>query len=590
MNRKKSNNPIGLRHAAGMLLCLAVLAGLSSGAVAAQQNHLSDIRFWSAPTFTRIVFDLQQETQPDASTLADPDRIAVVMSGFDGFLPRSLLSINDGIVRNVRALQDRDGNIRVLIELEKPATHKIFSLRPIDGKSPRLVVDVTRLDLEQADRRQREETRLQKKTGDYIIVVDPGHGGEDPGAVSKKGTQEKDLVLAIGRKLVGQLERTAGIKAYLTRTGDYFIPLQKRIEIAKEYGADVFVSVHVNAGFSPKVSGSSVYCLSFKGASSNVATMAAQRENASDSIGGVSLDGQESGVNAILYDMVQTHTLNTSVRLAELLLSDISKFNKLYSATPQQANFAVLRSLDIPSVLIETDFISTPERERSLKTEGFQNEFAKTVAAAVRTYVAGTDLRPQAPASPEQTARSDLQPPSSGKSSAAASGLAQSRMPRAGNNKAVEQPAAAVPTKQAAAGGTKTKTPHKPLIPEPVQGYRVVKKSETEFALVPVAGAASVEPRDTEMQKKPAAAPKKTAQPVQQKKGRVLSAAPEAQVTVHVVRQGETIFTIARMYDLPVDELKKLNGMISTPELRTGAKIKVPALATKTESPSRKNS
>jgi len=589
MNTKKSKNPICRTLAAALLLCLALLAGRCDSAAAAQQNHLSDIRYWSAPTFTRIVFDLQQETRHDASMLTEPDRLVVEMSGFDGFMPTGLLSINDGIVKNVRALQDRDGKVRALIELEKPATHKIFSLRPIDGKSPRLVVDVIRLDLEQEDRRQREETRRQKKKGDYIIVVDPGHGGEDPGAVSKKGTQEKDLVLDIGRRLAAQLERMPGIKAYLTRKGDYFIPLQQRIEIAKEYGADVFVSVHVNAGFSSKVSGSSVYCLSFKGASSNVATMAAQRENASDSIGGVSLDRQDGGVNAILYDMVQTHTLNTSVRFAELLLTEISKFNKLYSATPQQANFAVLRSLDIPSVLIETDFISNPERERSLKTVGFQNEFAKTVAGAVRTYVVGTDLRQQAPESPAQTARIDVRQPPARKSSAAEP-QAPMTMSRTGQTKAEKRTAATTPHKQAAAGSKKTSARDKPLIPEPVRGYRIVKKSDTEFALVPVAGGESAAPGEAEPQKQSAAADRKTAQPQQKKSPAPPASGAKPQVAVHVVKKGETIFSIARMYDMPVDELKKLNNMTRTPELKTGTKIKVPALTTKTESPAKKTS
>lgn len=590
MNMIKNKNRICRTYTAATLLCLIMLARLCNSAVAAQQNHLSDIRYWSAPTFTRIVFDLQQETQHDASMHTDPDRIVVEMSGFDGFLPTNLLSINDGIVKNVRALQDHEGKVRVLIELEKPAAHKIFPLQPIEGKSPRLVVDITRLDLEQEDRRRREETRQQKKKGDYIIVVDPGHGGEDPGAVSKKGTQEKDLVLDIGRKLVAQLEQMPGIKAYLTRKGDYFIPLQQRIEIAKEYGADVFVSVHVNAGFSSKVSGSSVYCLSFKGASSNAAKIAARRENASDSIGGVSLDRQDSGVNAILYDMVQTHTLNTSVRFAELLLTEISKINKLYSATPQQANFAVLRSLDIPSVLIETDFISNPQQEQSLKTRGFQSEFANTVAGAVRTYVTGIDLRRQTPESPAQTAQLDRRQSSSGKSPAVEPQLPKT-MSRTGDSKAGEQPAAVTLHRQAAPAGEKRLAINKPLIPEPVKGYRIVKKSETEFALVPLTGGKRAMPREAELQKQPAVADRKKALPALQKQGsRPPASGAEAQVAVHVVKKGETFFSIARLYDMPVDELKKLNNMTRTSKLRTGAKIKVPALTTKTESPAQKSS
>ena len=210
-----------------MLPCLILLFAAQlclAPASAEAKNHLSDIRYWSSPTTTRLVLDLKDEATSDSFFLKDPDRLVVEMTGFDGSMPKDLLNIHDGIVKKVRALQDKEGKVRLIIDLEKPSAHKIFPLKQIDDKPPRLVIDITRLDLEAADKVKREETRKQKKSGDYIIVVDPGHGGEDPGAISAKGTQEKALVLEIGKQLVLQLSNVPGVKAYLTRKTDYFIP------------------------------------------------------------------------------------------------------------------------------------------------------------------------------------------------------------------------------------------------------------------------------------------------------------------------------------------------------------------------------
>lgn len=554
------------RCVAGALFLIGVLLWFVTVTEADQKNRLIDIRYWSAPTFTRIVFDLKQEARYESSKLSNPERITLTMEGFDGFMPKDLLSVGDGIVKTVRALQDRQGTVRVVIELAKQATHNVFPLGPIDGKSPRLVVDIIREDLETADRRQREETRRLKKKGDFVVVVDPGHGGEDPGAISKNGTQEKDVVLAIGKRLVAQFEQIPGIRAYLTRRGDYFIPLQKRIEIAKEYGADAFVSIHVNAGFSPRVTGSSVYCLSFKGASSNAARLAASRENASDRIGGVPLDRQQQGVSAILYDMVQTHTLNTSMRFAETLLGELSKINKLHTHTPQQANFAVLRSLDIPSVLIETDFISNPERERALVSPQFQNDISKAVAGAIRQYAEATAL---AHGGSERSTQALVEP---------LSVKPQKAIPATGTGGQKTTAAKVEPEKETdlkKAPAARKSSPESETIP----GYRIVKKSSTHYALVP-----------TEKEKKATEISPGSSILRSEKISGGTASSSSCGTTVHVVKKGETLFSIARMYDVPIAELKKLNGMSDMPELKIGEKIRVPAFSTKTRAAGNENS
>lgn len=367
--------------------------GLSAGVSDSEAlNTLYEIRNWTSPTFTRVVLDLKKEADYDYFVLKGPDRIVVDIKATDGKVPRQRIDVNDGIVKTIRATENRRGVIRVVVDLEKPSHHTVFPLRAIEGRHPRLVIDVNRPDLEKALQTKREETRQLKEKYDYVVVVvDPGHGGEDPGAVSRSGTREKDVVLGIARRLQSELNRREGIKAYLTRTGDYFISLEKRIEIAKQYGADIFISVHTDASFSSNVRGSSVYCLSFAGASSNTARLAAKKENISNLIGGVPIEKQDSSLNSIILDLVQTSSINSSLELAGRTLQELSTFNRLHTATPQQANFAVLRAPDIPSILVEVDFISNPQSERNLKTAAFQQQVAVRIASAVEGFIPSLD-------------------------------------------------------------------------------------------------------------------------------------------------------------------------------------------------------
>jgi len=357
-------------------------------------NRLYDLRHWSGPTHTRIVLDLKHIAEYKSFVLTHPSRLVLDLKNFDGHIPKQFLKVSDGIVKNVRIAKRTAGVIRLVIDLEKTSDHKIFPLKKNNRKPPRLVIDITRTDLEKTLRRERQQTKKRKKQGDYIVVVDPGHGGEDPGAVNRKGMREKDVVLKIARNTVRRLNRQTGIKAYLTRKGDYFISLQKRVTIAKEYGADIFISIHADSCFSTRAYGSSVYCLSFKGASSNTARMVARKENASDIIGGVPLDHKNSSLNKVIFDLVQTHSLNSSLDLARIMLKEISTVNHLHKKTPPQANFAVLRAPDIPSILIETDFISNIRRAERMQTRWFQDSFSRCITAGVMNFIAKTGTKP----------------------------------------------------------------------------------------------------------------------------------------------------------------------------------------------------
>lgn len=358
----------------------------------AAANELTALRYWSSPTSTRIVLDIKQRATYQVVAQPKPELLAIDLVDFSGPIPTTGLTINDGIIKTVTAHRTNSRTIRLTIELVKPAAHKIFQMERYLEMPHRLAIDFIRRDLEQADRLRRETTRKLKKKETRIIILDPGHGGDDPGAISPKGIREKDVALSIARRIARTLNRKPGIKAYLTRTGDYYLPLGTRTKIAQEYGADLFVSIHADSNPHPELQGTSVYCLSLEGASDTTAQLLAQKENAADFIGGVPLDQHNTDLNAIIIDLVQTHSFNASVRCANIVLREVARVNTLLREQPQHAAFKVLRVPDIPSLLIETDFLSNPRMEKQLRSEAFQTRLAEAIAVALLRYV--SDVKP----------------------------------------------------------------------------------------------------------------------------------------------------------------------------------------------------
>jgi N-acetylmuramoyl-L-alanine amidase len=269
------------------------------------------------------------------------------------------------------------------MDLVQPVQSKVFLLDRIEDKPYRLVIDLNRSDL--AEKEQKSRVREQSSER-RIIVIDPGHGGDDVGAVSKRGTREKEIVLALGRKMRDCINARAGFKAFLTRDGDYFIPLEKRITIARDYGADFFISLHTDANLNKGVRGASVYCLSLKGASDEAARLLAERENASDIFGGVSY-ADDKDLNSILVDLVQTQTMNDSLRFGGMVLNELGSLNQVKFKQPKQARFVVLRAAEMPSVLVETGFITNPEDERLLKSASFQQKLARSLSDVTFDFV-----------------------------------------------------------------------------------------------------------------------------------------------------------------------------------------------------------
>lgn len=556
INRKKINRVIFF-----LFFTLAGLLLTSGNPHAA--NRLYDLRHWSAPSHTRIVFDLKHPAEYNSFVLSNPARLVLDLKSFDGHVPKNLATINDKIVKTVRLANKSKNVIRVVIDLKKSSDHKIFPLKKIDKKPPRLVIDITRPDLEKTDQERREATKSLKKTGHYIVVIDPGHGGEDPGAVNRKGIKEKDIVLDISKEAVNRLNRQKGIKAYLTRKGDYFIPLQKRVMLAKQYGADIFISIHADSSFSTKAYGTSVYCLSFKGASSNTARMAARKENASDFVGGVPLDHNNSSLNKIIFDLVQTHSLNSSLTLAGTMLQEISKVNRLHKKTPPQANFAVLRAPDIPSILIETDFISNHNRAKRMQTPWFQAEFSKCITSAVVKFIKKTGLQPSG-IKTSVASQSKYQPLIHRvKRGETLSGIAKKYNVSVLSLKEANS----LSTKSILSIGQKLKIPQKSYLTK----YHTVKKGET------LSGIASKYNSTVQRLRSLNNMTSKTTLKTGTKL-RIRSEAKPEKTTFsgyHTVKKGETLSGIALKYNTTVSHLRELNAFSNKKILNAGTKIRV---------------
>ena len=537
---------------------LLLTAGSSHAA-----NRLYDLRHWSAPSRTRIVFDLKTSAKYNSFVLSNPSRLVLDLKNFDGHIPKNITRINNNIVKEIRLAKKPGNIIRIVIDLKKSSDYKIFPLKKIDKKPPRLVIDITRPDLEKTNQKKREATKSLKRIGNYIVVIDPGHGGEDPGAVNRKGVKEKDIVLKISKTAVKRLNRQKGIKAYLTRKGDYFIPLQKRVMIAKEYGADIFISIHADSSFSTKAYGTSVYCLSFKGASSNTAKMAARKENASDFVGGVPLDHSNSSLNKIIFDLVQTHSLNSSLTLAGTMLQEISKINRLHKKTPPQANFVVLRAPDIPSILIETDFISNHKRAKRMQTPWFQEEFSKCITFAVIKFIKKTGLQPSSTKT-SVASQTKHQPRSHRvKRGETLSGLAKKYRVSVLNLKRANR----LSSKSILRIGQRLKIPKKNYLTK----YHIVKRGETLSGI-----ASKYNTSVNSLIKLNRMTPKTTLKigtrlKIKSKKRPITKTV----ASYHTVKKGETLSGIASKYNSTVQRLRSLNNMTSKTTLKTGTKLRI---------------
>jgi N-acetylmuramoyl-L-alanine amidase len=351
---------------------------------------VTDVRFWSAPDHSRVVIDLTESVQYEISSLEDPPQFHLELKEAFLYTPKRDLEVKDPFLAKISLTGLEKGRVKLVLHQKKPLHVNVFTLKPYEEKTYRLVIDLVDAVQEKMEIEERQKQKEIKPKGAKIVVIDPGHGGEDPGAMGLRKTMEKDIVLKVGEKAVHLLNQNKGIQAFLTRKGDYFIPLEKRTGIAREYGADLFVSLHTDGSFNPQARGSSVYCLSLSGATDQAAKTLADKENLSNILGGAFSKptglSRDPNLNQILLDLRQNDTMRDSFQFAETLLKDIKPINPLKYPSYRQANFIVLRAPDIPSVLVEMAYITNKEDERLLNRGEFQKQMAEILTTSVKRY------------------------------------------------------------------------------------------------------------------------------------------------------------------------------------------------------------
>lgn len=360
-----------------VLLLLVVAASSNAYAVA-----IKEIRTWHGPEKTRIVFDTGSPVEYNIFQLPDPDRIVIDIS--NGIYKKKLPSSKKAgpYIDRVRVGQQEKA-IRFVFDLNQKIDYHAFPLAPNDRYgNHRLVVDIEPVEKTSATPKV-TESDVQSK---FIVVIDAGHGGEDPGAIGAKKTQEKKVVLEISRLLKKEIDKQPGMKAVLTRDGDYYIPLRKRIEIAHKHNANLFLSIHADAFHKRSAAGISVFALSKKGATSEKARILAKKENASDLVGGVSIRDKDDDLAETLLDMSVSKQIEYSRELGENLVKELRKVGKMHGNRVEQARFVVLKSPDIPSLLIETGFISNPSEEKRLRNRAYQKKLAKNITSGIVAF------------------------------------------------------------------------------------------------------------------------------------------------------------------------------------------------------------
>jgi N-acetylmuramoyl-L-alanine amidase len=372
-----------------LALCLGLFAAAFIApmmVLAAKPVTIKDVRLWAGPDGTRLVFDLSEPVEHSVLTLDNPDRVVVDIPG--GVIDSShALPEGQGFVKQLRAAEQPNGDLRVVVDLSSPAEPRTFSVGPQQTYGHRLVMDLTPTGKPSTPPPLSVVKAAADAHGrDIIVAIDAGHGGVDPGSVGKRGTYEKHVTLAIARRLKERIDREPGMRAVLTRDNDTFVELRDRMVRARRQQADMFVSIHADSYTNRSVAGSSVYVLSARGASDESARWLADRENAADLIGGVKLDDKDSVLASVLLDLSQSASMSASVDAAEKVMQELYKIGNITNRGVKHAGFIVLKSPDIPSMLVETAFISNPVEEARLLDTKHQQRLAEAIHQGVRAY------------------------------------------------------------------------------------------------------------------------------------------------------------------------------------------------------------
>ena len=372
----------------GRLLGFLIVAMMSCVGHSALANAvvIDSVRIRLAPDRTRIVFDLSGPVEHRIFALVSPNRLVIDIDGATLDQEFSAAELKGTPIRSVRAGIRDSSDLRVVLDLRDEIKPRSFVLKPILQYGDRLVVDLYTAEQQSVPAVQKSE-QIVRQMRDVVVAVDAGHGGDDPGAIGPGKLYEKDVVLAIATKLSTLFDKEPGFKSAMTRTGDYYLAHRKRTDIARRVEADIFLSIHADAFMTPDASGASVYAISQKGATSETARWLAEKENRADLIGGVGLDDKDDLLAGVLLDLTMTRSLSASLDMGQEVLSAIKPLNRLHKKQVEQASFLVLKSPDIPSLLIETGFISNPAEAKKLRTRAHQERMAQAIFSGVKKYV-----------------------------------------------------------------------------------------------------------------------------------------------------------------------------------------------------------
>ena len=390
----------GMRFVQALTLAILSLGDIALG----WAMEVKATRVWPSPEYSRITIELADAPVYKHFQLKDPERLVLDL---EHVAPEALADLSgkitaqDRYVSAVRIARNRPNVTRVVVELKTEVRPQVFTLKPMGDYAHRLVVDLYPANAQSIEqqveaaiaRAEGSKTERRRAEGErntvvrlITVAIDAGHGGEDPGAIGARGTREKDVTLAIARRLKDQIDRLDNMRAVLIRDGDYFLPLHERVQRARRHQADLFVSIHADAFLKPTARGSSVFALSERGATSAAAKWLAKKENEADLIGGVNIDVKDAYLKQTLIDLAQTATIADSLKLGRVVLDELGEVNTLHKPHVEQAGFAVLKAPDIPSILVETAFISNPEEEKKLNDDAYQDRMAAALANGIRRY------------------------------------------------------------------------------------------------------------------------------------------------------------------------------------------------------------
>ena len=391
LNRRKAVSQIPasvpLRAAHALLRAPAAIAWVLVSVLNVSAADVDAVRLWRAPDHTRVVLDLSEAAEFSTLSLENPERFVVDLSQSRLTASINALPLEGTPLSGVRSGIRQGADLRLVFDLSASVSTSVFLLPPNDTTGHRVVIDLfDKTPTEEPEPVLSVESLESRR--DIVIAIDPGHGGEDPGALGPGGLREKTVVLQIARRLENQLAKIPGFKPMLVRTGDYYVSLKNRRDKARVLEADLFVSIHADAFREKSAHGASVYALSMRGATSTTAQYLADTENAADLVGGVELAEMDPMLAGVLADLSMTGTLDASLNLGALILEQIDGVARLHKKRVEQAGFAVLKSPDVPSLLIETGFISNPGEAERLATPAYQDKMARAIRRGIQSWFA----------------------------------------------------------------------------------------------------------------------------------------------------------------------------------------------------------